>query len=295
VKVTGLKTMHMMRVQKTICHLLLISIMVAVCQPREIQADIRPKGIFAGGFVGFYDQSMTLSRATYFGLNLGYHLNRVFVLELTQGAIPVTRQKIIETSAQRGKSEDLLLYQGAVNLQMQLNQSIVSPYLGLGLGTVYMDQWMPAENLMFGAKWFVNPNLFIKPQIEMWIAQGARYGNEPYEHFMATIAIHYQFGGNRDMDSDRLLNVDDECPALSEDYDGFEDEDGCPEPDNDMDKIEDHVDQCKNEPEDIDQDRDEDGCPDIDDDQDGIKNEDDQCKNEPETKNNIKDGDGCPD
>ena len=40
---------------------------------------------------------------------------------------------------------------------------------------------------------------------------------------------------------------------------------------------------------------DEDGCPDPDNDQDGILDEDDQCPNDPETKNGFKDEDGCPD
>jgi hypothetical protein len=260
-----------------------------------LNADVRPNGFFLGGFAGVYDQSMTLDRTAYLGLNAGYHLNRILALELSQGFVPTTRHKINETSAQRGKAEDLLIYQGSVNLQLQLNQNVITPYLGLGLGTVYVDQFLMAENLMFGAKWFVTPDLFIKPQLEMWIAQGVRYGNEPYEHFMATISINYQFGGDRDMDKDKHLNVHDECPAIEEDYDGFEDDDGCPETDNDMDKVEDKLDRCPNEAEDIDQDRDEDGCPDIDDDQDGIKNEDDQCKNEPENKNGVKDSDGCPD
>jgi outer membrane protein OmpA-like peptidoglycan-associated protein len=47
-----------------------------------------------------------------------------------------------------------------------------------------------------------------------------------------------------------------------EDKDGFEDEDGCPEPDNDLDGILDVDDQCPNEPETYNGHEDEDGCPD---------------------------------
>ena len=46
-----------------------------------------------------------------------------------------------------------------------------------------------------------------------------------------------------------------------EDKDGFQDEDGCPDPDNDGDGILDPVDQCPMEPEDFDKCQDEDGCP----------------------------------
>ena len=40
-------------------------------------------------------------------------------------------------------------------------------------------------------------------------------------------------------------------------------EDGCPDLDNDQDGIQDHVDKCPNEAEDFDGDQDEDGCPDL--------------------------------
>ena len=54
----------------------------------------------------------------------------------------------------------------------------------------------------------------------------------------------------------------DECPLEAEDRDGFEDDDGCPDPDNDQDSILDGADQCPNEAESPNNYRDEDGCPD---------------------------------
>jgi outer membrane protein OmpA-like peptidoglycan-associated protein len=47
-----------------------------------------------------------------------------------------------------------------------------------------------------------------------------------------------------------------------EDLDKFEDEDGCPDPDNDHDRILDANDKCPNEPETYNGFEDEDGCPD---------------------------------
>src|SRR5213075_2360218 len=41
--------------------------------------------------------------------------------------------------------------------------------------------------------------------------------------------------------------------------------------------------------------QDEDGCPDPDNDKDGIPDKDDKCPNEPETINGFQDEDGCPD
>jgi OmpA-OmpF porin, OOP family len=101
-----------------------------------------------------------------------------------------------------------------------------------------------------------------------------------------------------DNDRDGILDVDDKCPNIPEDKDGFQDEDGCPEGnknDRDGDGILDDVDKCPDDPEDFDQFEDEDGCPDPDNDQDGILDVDDLCPNDPEDKDGFEDEDGCPD
>ncbi|HUS29484.1 MAG TPA: OmpA family protein [Kofleriaceae bacterium] len=101
-----------------------------------------------------------------------------------------------------------------------------------------------------------------------------------------------------DNDRDGILDEDDKCPNIPEDKDGFQDEDGCPEGnknDRDGDGILDDVDKCPDDPEDFDQFQDEDGCPDPDNDQDGILDVDDLCPNDPEDKDGFEDEDGCPD
>ncbi|MBA2541670.1 MAG: OmpA family protein, partial [Deltaproteobacteria bacterium] len=52
---------------------------------------------------------------------------------------------------------------------------------------------------------------------------------------------------------------------------------------------------CKNEPEDKDAFEDDNGCPDPDNDKDGIADASDKCINDPETVNSFEDTDGCPD
>jgi outer membrane protein OmpA-like peptidoglycan-associated protein len=99
----------------------------------------------------------------------------------------------------------------------------------------------------------------------------------------------------RDSDGDGILDKNDKCPFEAEDFDGFEDDDGCPDPDNDRDGIPDSKDKCRDAPEDFDGFQDEDGCPDLDDDNDGIPDVDDKCRNEPEDKDGFQDEDGCPD
>jgi outer membrane protein OmpA-like peptidoglycan-associated protein len=54
----------------------------------------------------------------------------------------------------------------------------------------------------------------------------------------------------------------DACPGLPEDFDGDEDDDGCPEGDADSDGVLDYLDVCPNEDETINGFKDDDGCPD---------------------------------
>ena len=113
-----------------------------------------------------------------------------------------------------------------------------------------------------------------------------------------------------DKDGDGYDDEADQCPENPEDFDSFEDDNGCPDEDNDKDKVLDaskfvngqwvNLDKkderdCRNEPEDYDQFEDEDGCPEPDNDLDGILDDPDQCKNDPEDIDNWQDEDGCPD
>jgi outer membrane protein OmpA-like peptidoglycan-associated protein len=129
-----------------------------------------------------------------------------------------------------------------------------------------------------------------------------------------------------DYDGDGIFGDRDLCPDEAEDFDGFEDDDGCPDYDNDNDGVPDerdkcpgtppgvqvdeygcpdndidgdgipnHLDKCPEDPEDFDGFEDDDGCPDPDNDGDGIPDTRDDCPNEPETFNGFLDEDGCPD
>ncbi|TMQ08272.1 MAG: OmpA family protein, partial [Deltaproteobacteria bacterium] len=124
------------------------------------------------------------------------------------------------------------------------------------------------------------------------------------EDFEALLSIYKEFGRaappkpvpvDDDPDKDGIRGAADKCPNEPEDKDGFQDEDGCPDPDNDKDGIPDSADKCPNEPEDKDGFQDEDGCPDPDNDGDGIPDAADKCPNEPEDKDGFQDEDGCPD
>ncbi|HEY2748004.1 MAG TPA: OmpA family protein [Polyangia bacterium] len=97
-----------------------------------------------------------------------------------------------------------------------------------------------------------------------------------------------------DRDGDGIKDDVDKCPDEPEDFDDYEDEDGCPDPDNDKDGILDKDDRCPNEPGPIENH----GCPvtvkppepEPDRDHDGIPDKDDECPEIPGPKENG----GCP-
>ncbi len=100
------------------------------------------------------------------------------------------------------------------------------------------------------------------------------------------------FGGSHDRDRDGIEDKFDGCPDAAEDYDGYRDQDGCPDLDNDDDGIADADDLCPDDAEDLDGYRDEDGCPDPDNDGDGVIDSNDNC---PDTPAGVAVGpDGCP-
>ncbi len=91
----------------------------------------------------------------------------------------------------------------------------------------------------------------------------------------------------KDSDGDGVPDDIDRCPLDPEDKDGFQDEDGCPDPDNDGDGIVDKLDACPNDPgplENL-------GCPVMDRDGDGVPDDVDKCPDVPGPKENQ----GCPD
>ncbi|HEU4384376.1 MAG TPA: OmpA family protein [Anaeromyxobacteraceae bacterium] len=89
----------------------------------------------------------------------------------------------------------------------------------------------------------------------------------------------------KDTDGDGVPDDIDRCPLDPEDKDGFQDEDGCPDPDNDNDGIVDAMDACPNNPGPL-SNR---GCPVLDRDGDGVPDDQDKCPDEPGPA-----PDGCP-
>jgi outer membrane protein OmpA-like peptidoglycan-associated protein len=107
--------------------------------------------------------------------------------------------------------------------------------------------------------------LVIKPGREWSIYLGGAGGLDdglavPDARFIAGVRYAHRVPGSdryQDSDHDGIANGRDRCPDEAEDYDGFEDDDGCPEADNDHDGVLDDDDECPDQagP------RNNDGCP----------------------------------
>jgi hypothetical protein len=155
-----------------------------------------------------------------------------------------------------------------------------------------------------GSFTFVNESPFIGSSVT---ATNTDAGGNTSE-LAATVAVDSDGDGtadgtDTDDDNDGILDASDGCRVFPEDYDGYQDADGCPEPDNDNDAVCDAgqtsvsctgIDtgqtcfdpagtlpcapiDCRNIAEDYDAFKDTDGCPEPDNDNDGFPDATDQC------------------
>jgi outer membrane protein OmpA-like peptidoglycan-associated protein len=97
--------------------------------------------------------------------------------------------------------------------------------------------------------------------LEVGFSTGATPPAAPLSVPVGTLVVErYLVAGDRD--DDGVPDVEDRCPDDPEDRDGFQDQDGCPDPDNDRDGIADAADKCPNQAEVVNGVDDQDGCPD---------------------------------
>jgi hypothetical protein len=101
-------------------------------------------------------------------------------------------------------------------------------------------------------------------------------------------------GCPEDNDQDSIPDEEDRCPTVNEDEDGFEDEDGCPDPDNDNDGVLDTEDQCRDVSMGRFPDETRRGCPSNDNDHDGVENDNDRCDEVPRGTHEDPARPGCP-
>lgn len=119
---------------------------------------------------------------------------------------------------------------------------------------------------------------------------GAAYGNSAKKECIEGEAYELVDCPNLDRDGDGVKNSVDKEPLKPEDLDGYQDDDGAPDPDNDGDGLLDGEDKCPNErgtPE-------ASGCADRDTDGDHVVDRLDKCPDVAEDLDGFEDDDGCP-
>jgi OmpA-OmpF porin, OOP family len=187
----------------------------------------------------------------------------------------------------------LVTYGGGISWRVLEPLDLVAETYGTYLLASNADSGVKMSNEAVGGI-----KLFLERNSYLMLGAGARYGNG-FEAADQRAFLGFIFEPSiGDRDGDGIKDDVDQCPDDPEDFDGFKDEDGCPDPDNDNDGIPDVDDRCPNVPEDRDGDHDEDGCPeggDGDRDGDGILDSVDKCPDEPEDRDGFQDADGCPD
>lgn len=132
--------------------------------------------------------------------------------------------------------------EGGIGYGISVGAVVVSPM-------VRYQQLIEQDNLLSDAD-----GRFVSMGIELTFTDGSDFVPARGPVF---ISIH-----PLDMDNDGLADINDRCPNLAEDKDGFQDDDGCPEHDVDKDGFADAADDCPTEPETENGVNDYDGCPD---------------------------------
>jgi outer membrane protein OmpA-like peptidoglycan-associated protein len=147
----------------------------------------------------------------------------------------------------------------------------------------YGDSLKTPLEIMIGARSVVKEHYGVFLAVGTGIGARHGYGREILR---INLAFSYEYEPELDTDGDGIPDRIDKCPTEPEDFDGDEDEDGCPEPDKDADGdgIPDKADGCKDQP----GPKEYEGCPDRDGDQ--IPDNVDKCPDEP----GPAETEGCP-
>ncbi|MFN3199300.1 MAG: OmpA family protein [Bradymonadia bacterium] len=261
-------------------------------------SQVRPGSVELGVYGGYWEGDGILKDAPIIGGRIMYNLSRIFGLEVSYGFVPTEAERFEDVPTAGGLTrqavtEDQNVHETSLNLVVHLSDTVITPYISVGADMVNAEETSFGPNVALGAKYYMTEDLSLRADVRAYFSEDDQFGNS-FFHSEATLGLGYQLGGDYDIDNDGIKNVDDQCKTKPEDKDGFEDSDGCPEPDNDQDGIKDVDDKCPNEKEDADGDADEDGCPDLDKDGDGVDDKVDQCVDTPEDKDGFEDEDGCP-
>ena len=279
------------------------------------------------------EKSGVIADGPVFGLRGSYNILSRLGVELEVGAFTTHPRDSIDDNAFG------FLYRGQLALRVTPDHGNGQIFLVAGAGGMNVgessdkglksdNKIMPHAGLAFkvdiGEKWGFRFDL------KGFLGSSTQADDKAFD-YEGTGTVYWTFGRRpdgppapKDSDGDGVTDDKDGCPDQAEDADGFQDDDGCPDPDNDGDGVLDAADKCPTEAgpgtadgcpskdqdgdgipdtgdkcpdkaEDKDGFEDEDGCPDPDNDGDGVLDANDKCGDKPETKNGFEDADGCPD
>lgn len=276
-------------------------------------------GIFGAGNYSFTDYENSD-----FGISFGGNLDYIFPSQSKMGiglSFSLSKQNISGSKNNLGLPEkfdtevrtaglDLILaYAASENIIPTLKVGGAYTWLGFesqNIKSRFYDISNGGEKKSISLELLGLLNIILNDNIDLNIGGGYSYFLEDnldaikygdYEDFFikGQIGLSYKLWSKRDSDGDNIEDKLDKCPFEPEDFDGYQDDDGCPDPDNDGDGIIDVKDLCQNIAEDLDGFQDDDGCPDLDNDKDGIEDAIDGCPDLAEDFDGFEDADGCPD
>lgn len=212
-----------------------------------------------------------------FGLTVGYYPIPHLGIEAEATLVPGT------TRAGDGSTIVAVGYRG--HLVVNILTGRLRPFLLFG-GGAYSSVYTSANSGIYqdtdlqfhagaGLKYYVTPRLMLRLDGRVLATPAINYDLVlPEFEVMLGVGGHFAFKSKaKDTDGDGIIDSVDQCPTEAEDKDGYEDRDGCPDPDNDQDGILDGADRCPNQPGPAENN----GCPDTDRDGDGILDRLDQC------------------
>jgi hypothetical protein len=226
----------------------------------------------------------SIANSALFGVRLGYYFNSMLGVEAEAGVIP---------SESRGSpvfNVWVAAYRAHIILQFRSEQPEhhFVPFVVVGGGAMTIlssdhseiigDDTDPELYAGIGFKWRVDNGWGLRADARLLFppsSNGQGVVLPPKQDAELLLSVYKEFGrhaekkvevvvaGPKDSDGDGINDDVDKCPNDPEDKDGFQDEDGCPDPDNDGDGVADAQDKCPTQAEDKDGFQDDDGCPDV--------------------------------
>jgi OOP family OmpA-OmpF porin len=272
--------------------LLLLVPAAAAADPTDLGAFFGPR-IFSGNSTLGYRDSDPAHPMLNNSIELGLRVGRQFGLpwlhpELELGFVPTHTSSLVVNGAMVD-SVNVYWLEPRINLRIDLMpKRVVEPFLVVGGGSpialstatktinsgIIGDGYAGAGARIDTHKGFVlrfDARLAVLPGVDPMTGN-----NKLAFEGDITFGLELTVGGKKppkveeptptapapDRDGDGIPDSIDQCPDRAEDFDGFEDNDGCPDIDNDHDQVLDIADKCPTEPETINGYEDDDGCPD---------------------------------